>query len=111
LLAAVKVPLNIVKMREMANIASAVRLKAWLAKTASELITLVGEIRMIARIAAYRRLALMMAALFNPDGNGNGYSLDYGNWDGAPLARPTANRLGNILGTPATFKLSVGYRF
>jgi len=48
---------------------------------------------------------------FNPDGNGNGYSLDYGNWDGAPLARPTANRLGNILGTPATFKLSVGYRF
>ncbi len=48
---------------------------------------------------------------FNPDGNNNGYSLDYGNWDGAPLARPTANRLGNILGTPATFKLSVGYRF
>ncbi len=48
---------------------------------------------------------------FNPDGTGNGYNLDYGNYDGAPLARPTANRLGNILGTPATFKLSVGYRF
>ena len=48
---------------------------------------------------------------FNPDGNNNGYKLDYGDYTGSPLARPTANRLGNILGTPSTFKISVGYRF
>jgi hypothetical protein len=38
----------------------------------------------------------------------NGDSVEY--WR-ATVAAPAANRAGNILGVPATFKLSVGYRF
>jgi hypothetical protein len=38
----------------------------------------------------------------------NGGSVDY--WR-AMVATPVANRAGNILGVPATFKVSVGYRF
>ncbi len=51
---------------------------------------------------------------FNPDPNNNGYSIDYGDWtsfDTSNLRRPTPNRLGNILGTPSTLKLSFGYKF
>ena len=51
---------------------------------------------------------------FNPDPNNNGYNIDYGDWstfDASNLTRPTPNRLGNILGTPSTFKLSFGYKF
>jgi len=51
---------------------------------------------------------------FNPDPNNNGYNIDYGDWsayDASGVQRPTPNRLGNILGTPSTFKLSFGYKF
>ena len=51
---------------------------------------------------------------FNPDPNNNGYNIDYGDYstfDASNVKRPTPNRLGNILGTPSTFKLSFGYRF
>jgi outer membrane receptor protein involved in Fe transport len=51
---------------------------------------------------------------FNPDPNNSGYLVDYGDYssmDGSHLARPVPNRLGNILGTPSTFKVSFGYKF
>jgi hypothetical protein len=51
---------------------------------------------------------------FNPDPYNNGYNIDYGDYstfDASNVKRPTPNRLGNILGTPSTLKLSVGFRF
>jgi hypothetical protein len=51
---------------------------------------------------------------FNPDPANSGYFVDYGDYssmDGSNLARPRPNRLGNILGTPSTFKVSFGYKF
>ena len=54
--------------------------------------------------------ALNLFNSFNPDS----FNIDVGDYsslNGNNLARPTANRGGNILGTPATFKLSLGYKF
>jgi hypothetical protein len=60
----------------------------------------------------YVRLdALNLFNSFNPDGNNGGYNIDYGDYVRTNLATPTPNRTGNILGTPATLKLSLGYRF
>ncbi len=60
----------------------------------------------------YVRLdALNLLNSFNPDPYNSGYNLDYGDYTRATVAAPVANRAGNIVGVPATFKLSVGYRF
>ena len=61
---------------------------------------------------AYVRLdALNVLNEFNPDPYNSGYSLDYGDYSKPSPSKPVENRSGNSLGVPATFKLSVGYRF